>query len=606
MDGYWYSFKDTTNCTATQKPADVAGAAVDSEQLPTSEQTTCNKYAMHSSLTGCKTYSGFGAGLHPTSTDGKKKGAVDLSAYDGVSFKIKGTSSTQIYVEFQTTKCVTSDGGGTATSSNSDAYNCHGYLIPTVPTSWTTMYVPFGITGVRWFPTGIAGGTSQCTTSEFCEAPPLNPADIQVVQFALESPFNEKPAVVQAYDVWIDDLALYKFSDAPTNSGLGTYTQSGSFPFPANKTFPTANCTKPTGADGKLLQDAFLTWKSKFVEGSGSSTRVKSPEIDTGNPTVSEGIGYGMLIAVYMGDKTLFDGLLGYWKGHASGNSMLMNWKIGGQGGTGSATDADEDVAFALQMARKQWGSSYDSDASTILSQILSADVDGSNNLKPGNTGFGDGSALSNPSYFAPAFYKYFASVDSGGASKWNALVTNGYAYLSSISGSNGLVPAWCTSSCTSRGGGGYTDAEMYQYDSHRTPWRVGLDACWNGESKAKTYLDKVVGFFAGKAGAQGAAGGGLGVLGDVYKSDGTVNSDSANNSMSLIGCAGVGAMGSSATNAASFRDRAWNYLLEGHYTKNYMYTNGDSNTKAGYTYFNATVGLLTALTLSGNVYIMQ
>jgi endo-1,4-beta-D-glucanase Y len=607
MDGYWYSFKDTT-CGA-QTPAAVSGAAVSSEQLPTSDSraSATNKYAMHSTVTSCPTYSGFGAELHPTSSDGKKKGAVDLSAWDGVTFWIKGTSSSMIYVEFQTTDCTDAANGGTAVSSNSDAFNCHGGLLKTIPTSWTQVWVPFGTTGVRWFPTSKSGGTTTCTTSEFCEAPPLNRKNIVDIQFALESPFNEKPTAVTSSDVWIDDLALYKFSDSPANSGLAPLTQTGAFPFPGNKDLDSA-CTKPSGADGKLLQDAYKTWKSKFVSGD----HVVSPEIDNG-ATVSEGMGYGMLLAVYFGDQPLFDGLLAYWKAHGSSKgNMLMNWKIGGSGGTGSATDADEDTAFALQMAKKQWaGGKYDADAGSILAQFLAVDTAGGKVL-PGSDF--SGKDVANPSYFAPAFYRYFATVDTANASAWNALITNGYTQLANISGSKGLVPAWCTSNCSTAGSGGlnYDDETAYQYDSHRTPWRVGLDLCWNGASAAsgaKAYLDKVVGFFAGLAGAPGSAGG-ISSIADNYTSSGSVNTAAkngyANNSMSLLGCAGVGAMGSSATNAASFRDRVWSFLLEGHYTQNYMYTNGDSSTKPGYTYYNATVGLLTALTMSGNFYILK
>ena len=621
MDGYWYDFEDTTNCGA-QTPASVTGGPINSAAVTDTNYTGTHTNAMHSTVTGCSAtaYSGFGAELHPDPSDttGKKKAAVNLSAYDGVAFWVKGTSSSQIYVEFQTTDCIDSANGGTATSSNSDAFNCHGYLIKTVPTSWTQMYVPFGETGIRWFPTSASGGTTTCS-NEFCEAPRLKKADIVDVQFALEGPFNQTPTTVASYDVWVDDVTLYKQSDCNT-TGLGTWTSSGTYPFPANKTF--TNCTMPKNADGQapdgnLLRDAYLTWKAKYVQGG----RVVSPEVDAdqcggsngrnGTCSVSEGIGYGMLIAVYMGDKDLFDSLWSYWKSKASSkNAHLMNWEITSGGGTtanggGSATDADEDAAFALQMARKQWGSSYDSDAAAILSDFLAGDVDGSGNLKPGNN-FSDNS-LFNPSYFAPAYYKYFATVaDTGNASKWNGLVSKGYALIASGAGSNGLVPAWCNSTCTTRGGGGYTDADMYQYDAHRVPWRLGVDQCWNGDTNAKSYLDKVVGFFAGLAGAQGDKGKGLGSIGDIYNSGGTTNSDSANNSMSLLGCAGVGAMGSSATNAATFRDRVWAYLLEGHYTKNYMYTDGNTSTKPGYTYYNATVGLLTALTLSGNFYIMQ
>ena len=42
---------------------------------------------------------------------------------------------------------------------------------------------------------------------------------------------------------------------------------------------------------------------------------------------MSEGIGYGMIAAVYMYDRPTFDGLWGYAKTHFDANG-LMNWKI--------------------------------------------------------------------------------------------------------------------------------------------------------------------------------------------------------------------------------------------------------------------------------------
>ena len=54
----------------------------------------CNKYAMHSSITNCQTYSGFGAALRPVS-GGDVRNPVDISAYDGISFWAKTGSGTQ-------------------------------------------------------------------------------------------------------------------------------------------------------------------------------------------------------------------------------------------------------------------------------------------------------------------------------------------------------------------------------------------------------------------------------------------------------------------------------------------------------------------------------
>ena len=110
VNGYWFSFKDATGCaSAAQVPTAVTDAAVNAEALATTDArySTCNRFAMHSSITGCATYSGFGAALSPTAGSDIRK-AVDVSGYDGVSFWIKAGSGTQgpIYVEFQTKECV--------------------------------------------------------------------------------------------------------------------------------------------------------------------------------------------------------------------------------------------------------------------------------------------------------------------------------------------------------------------------------------------------------------------------------------------------------------------------------------------------------------------
>jgi hypothetical protein len=65
---------------------------------------------------------------------------------------------------------------------------------------------------------------------------------------------------------------------------------------------------------------------------------------------------------------------------------------------------------------------------------------------------------------------------------------------------------------------------------------------------------------------------------------------------MSAIGTAGVGAMANAGNaNAKAFLDRAYRFVLDA------SYTSDPASATTGYTYFNATVGLLTALTMSGN-----
>jgi endo-1,4-beta-D-glucanase Y len=422
------------------------------------------------------------------------------------------------------------------------------------------------------------------------------------IQFSLEDPFNNTPTVYNSYDVWIDDVAFYRFTDAPTDNGLtqpSSWSASGANPFPQNRAY--AGCTKPSSAVGKLIQDAYVAWKANYVTTVGANLKVVSPEIDSG-ATVSEGMAYGMLIAVYMGDKALFDGLYNYWKANiATGTTTLMNWKVPGGTG-GSATDADEDAAFALLEASKQWPSGgYAAAALSMIRDIWTYDIDSSSLLPKGGSTYASANPT-NPSYFAPAYYKEFAKVDTG--HNWSSVtpsvVSAVYSALNSLGSvsSAGLVPGWCTSNCTAVGNNGAPTDGLYQYDAHRIPWRLGIDACWNGEARAATELGKIVGFFNAQSTSAG-----LSALGDVYNLNGTIYTLSGANSMSLIGSAGVGAM--SVGTAAAFRDRAWQFLLEAQYTNNPIFKSGNASIKAGYTYYNATVGLLAMLTMSGNFYVM-
>jgi endoglucanase len=595
-NGYWYSFKDDTKCSsATQIPTAVKDGAVASAELPASEASSCNKYAMHSSISGCTTYSGFGAALAPEANSDIRN-AVDVSAYDGITFKIKagGDSPGPVVVELQTKECVPASAGGTAVSSDIDQYQCHGMLLTSIPKTWTQMYVPFGIMGPRSIPAPVSGKKA--------EPPPLVPANLLAIQFALEDPYNQKLTYynnksqpeVGAYDVWIDDLALYKGDDGLAKA---PNEKSPTNPFPVDKEY--TGCKKPTGAKGKFIVDAYNAWKANFVTGTGSSMRVVSPEIDNG-ATVSEGIAYGMLIAVYMGDKTLFDGLWGYWQANIIGGNKLMTWKI--PGGTGSATDADEDAAFAVMMASKQWPSGgYD--ATGIIGDVWAKDIDSSTYLPKGGSNYdttsGSGNMnITNASYFAPAFYREFAKLDK--SHDWGKVVDASYAAINgSICNSNGLIPAWCHTNCTVTATNRDATDKLYQYDSHRIPLRLGIDACWNDEAKAKTYLTKVVGFFDGESKTDG-----LSSLWDVYDPQtGNDGTGAAHNSMSLIGCAGVGAM--AIDSSSSFRDRTWEFVMDGAYTPNPTFKYGTSSNRPGYTYYNATVGMLTALVMTGNFYVM-
>jgi endo-1,4-beta-D-glucanase Y len=371
----------------------------------------------------------------------------------------------------------------------------------------------------------------------------------------------------------------------PVMKAPSTYsfnTAGAKFPFPQGKAFP--NCTFPP-YNTDSIATAYSTWKSRFVTGG----RVVRPE--NANDTVSEGIAYGMLIGVYMNDRSMFDQLWSYAKSHFDGNG-LMNWRIdagGGTVGSGSATDADADMAWALAMASVQWGGSYAADATTLINNIWSHEVEaGSLVLKPGDN-FG-GSSQTNPSYFTPSYYKTFSKFSS---QNWQGVTNKSYEILAAASGAYGLVPNWVNSSGAGMNGpNNDTNGPYFGYDAARTPFRIALDYCQTGEPRAKTYLDKILGFYGGLVTNS------VSLIKDGYTIAGTNPPGTLGDYSSGMVFWGPGGVAALAGHKA--------LLTASHQSLVYDMTNTVAlNNKDIYNYFQASWGMLSLLAMSGNFWDM-
>jgi endo-1,4-beta-D-glucanase Y len=276
------------------------------------------------------------------------------------------------------------------------------------------------------------------------------------------------------------------------------------YPFPQNRQY--ANCTYPTYSNTDV-QNAYDKWKSDEVTTNGAKgfERVQRP--NNSSDTVSEGIGYGMILAVYMNDQTLFDDLWQYEQ-QCLDSHHLMNWQMSSTGsvmGTGSAIDGDEDMAWALLMADKQWTTSpklgaYLPIAKQQIQYIWAGEI-----YQGQLPALGDNWGANynfdnnlNISYFAPAYYRVFAQVDT--SDNWAATISTSYsiisANLTAANGNqaNGLVPGFSNSVGGQSASGNFS----YQYDACRTPFRIGLDWCFNGEARAKSYVTLTSTFFNG------------------------------------------------------------------------------------------------------------
>jgi hypothetical protein len=379
-------------------------------------------------------------------------------------------------------------------------------------------------------------------------------------------------------------------------SGGGGGTDSA-FPFPQNKRY--GPCVYPPSASPDDGVKAYDAWKTELVTagGAGGHLRVRRPNSPGGeiDSTVSEGIAYGMMLAVVMDDQPLFDELWKYTQLWLDGNG-LMHWYINAAGtmplGTGGATDSDEDIAWALVMADRQWGGSGSLDepyleaAKKQIDRIWNHEVDHDHGdlLLPGDQW---NKVIFNPSYFAPNEYRVFGEV-TGKVDEWQRVIDKGYevleASLSAASGNaeNGLVPAWCgeDGAPLEPWAGGPTN---YQYDSARMPFRVGFDYCTYSEPRAAAYVARTSSFFAGIGAAN---------ITDGYDLDGTPHPDpdsppGSPQSAVFLGSAAVGAMSDPAH--AAFVEDAYARVATGELL-------------ARSRYYNLSWTALTLLTMSGNL----
>lgn len=265
----------------------------------------------------------------------------------------------------------------------------------------------------------------------------------------------------------------------------------------------------PSLARTSQVADLLAVWKSSFYEESGNLARVK---FDTASQTVSEGIGYGMLIFVFADDGTgvhqpSFDKLHAYYNRFADANG-LMNWKVNGFDSVAeanAASDADLDVAVALLVAHKKWGeprgdTRYLTAAQTLIAAIKSNEFNAAGFLKPGDAW----DAAKNPSYFSFVAFELFRKYDAD-ATFWSDAIDRHYTLaMAARNSSTGLVPNWTDESGgAANPGTGYANWDAFGFDAIRVPWRAAWAYLWyGGISQHARAHDLALGFcdFFGRA----------------------------------------------------------------------------------------------------------
>jgi endo-1,4-beta-D-glucanase Y len=212
--------------------------------------------------------------------------------------------------------------------------------------------------------------------------------------------------------------------------------------------------------------------------------------------TVSEAIGYGLLIALFQNDPEVFARLFNYYVANLNVRN-LMDWKIEdfwqeSSSGKNSATDADLDAATAMILAHKKgWGQHYLDRALVTMNAIKTHEINPANNLLiPGDMGWILNDNY-NPGYISPVAFKLFAEYDPA----WNAILEANMQWLrfTVMSQSSGLYPDWvnqagvATRPFSGVGAGTY---DKYSLESIRIPWRLAWYYAWYGDGRAHDMLN--------------------------------------------------------------------------------------------------------------------
>jgi hypothetical protein len=99
-----------------------------------------------------------------------------------------------------------------------------------------------------------------------------------------------------------------------------------------------------------------------------------------------------------------------------------------------------------------------------------------------------------NPSYFAPGYYRVFASYLPNQADFWNDLTRDTYVLMNMYQKNmGGLLPDWSYSNGATVG--------SYGYEACRVPWRIGTDFAWHGSSEASSVLKNLFDYASSRGG---------------------------------------------------------------------------------------------------------
>lgn len=288
--------------------------------------------------------------------------------------------------------------------------------------------------------------------------------------------------------------------------------------------------------------------------------------LDTGNNDVrTEGMSYGMLMAVQMNEKDVFDRLwkwsMKYMYMEEGENAGYFAWTCatdGTKNAYGPAPDGEEYFALALFFAHNRWGDgsgifAYSKYAKRILHDCLhkGENDDGYPMWNPDNKliKFVPSVEFSDPSYHLPHFYELFALwSNEEDRAFWKEAATVSRQYIAkSAHPVTGLAPEYAFYDGTPnhiRGFGHFFS------DSYRVACNIALDYEWFKDNAAPVVVnEKIQSFFADKDPKDFRR----------YKIDGEPFEEKSLHPVGLIAANAMASLATSGENAKKCVDLFWN-----------------------------------------------
>jgi len=393
--------------------------------------------------------------------------------------------------------------------------------------------------------------------------------------------------------------------------------QSAKFPFP-NHTVYTAGSIKPDTNSQADMDSAvakfYFQWKKHYIrythDKRSAYVYVNADGLWRGGNkarntvSLSEGHGYGMMIMTIMAGYDpeahgIFDKMLVYFKNHPSNiNPHLMAWdqtkdSIINEHNSDDATDGDLDIAYALLMADKQWGSTgkynYAQEAKGIINALKETNVNPETHLMI----MGDFTEKGEPYYndtrtsdFIPGHFKAFAKAT--GDSSWDKALKSGFRLLAFMqlkySPLSGLFPDFIRD-CNKipKPANPFFMENIrdgdYSYNACRIPWRLASDYLLTGDKRDKALLYPINLWLKNETKND------IGRIRDGYKLTGRYVSGASGDNIVFIATFGTGLMID--TDHKVLLNKIWDYAVH--------------EPLSDEEYYGNTVKLLCMMVMSGN-----